>query len=63
MPAAAQKSAGRDQGWLTQATLGHKPAAQGQAGPCLLLAPTNTLVLVSVLLQDERDQKANPAGK
>lgn len=63
-PEAAGKSTVTDWGQLTQTTLKHMPAAQGAgSSPCLRLAPTDTLVLVSVLLQDEQDQKADSTEK
>lgn len=47
----ARKSSVTGWGQLTQTTLEHKPAAQGAgSSPCLLLAPTDALVPVSVLL-------------
>lgn len=50
-PEAAHKSTVTDWGQFTQTTFKHKPAAQGAgSSPCLLLTPTNVLVLM--LLQD-----------
>jgi len=63
-PEAARKSTVTGWGRLTQTALGHTPAVPGAGGsPCLLLAPTNTLVPVFVLPEDEQDQKADPTKK